>query len=359
MKIIETAGGFVRKSLRGATINYRWGWFFVSFNCAENKSVFGSIVGEEVALNELGKRVERAIAEMSRHYPEVYVDTFVVMPNHVHFIVKIENRPTNDENHLGKLVRKLKTFTATIYRKMKEADEITDFGIDGLWQTDFWEVIVTNHDQLEGYRKYIRENPKNWSRDRFGAVTTYSRGNLALLDTRFVAFVASEGDARAEFRRVWVRDGASGTRGTETAAAMPPTRGTETAAAAAPMRNTEIVAPMRNSETAEGKPPVISTFMSPSERMVLRRLLAGGRRVIAVYPGGIPFESELPRDLYAALLEGRALLISPAAPKTGLNKQRANWCNEYILRNSAEVWAGYVRQGGSLATMIAALAPSL
>lgn len=338
MKLIETAGGFIRKSLRGATINYRWGWFFVSFNCAENKSVFGSIVGEAVALNELGKRVERAIVEMPRHYPEVYVDAFVVMPNHVHFIVKIEDRPSNDENQLGKLVRKLKTFTATIYRKMREAGEITDFGIDGLWQTDFWEVIVTDHDQLKGYRKYIRENPKNWSRDRFGAVTTYSRGNLALLDTRFVAFVASEGDVRAEFRRVWVREGATGNVGAS---------------------GNILASGTRSSERAEERPPVISTFMSPSERAVLRRLLAGGRRVIAVYPGGIPLENELPRDLYAALIEGRALLISPAAPKTGLNKQRANWCNEYILRNAAEIWAGYIRPGGSLATMIEVLAPSL
>ena len=143
-----TGQSVLRKSLRGKAINYRWGWFFVSFNVAENKSVFGAIAGERVALNELGRRVAGAIADMPRFYPEVKLDEYVVMPNHVHFIIKIEDRPTNDKMHLGKIVRKLKTFTATIYRKMKAAGEISDFGVDGLWQTDFWEVIVTDHDQI-------------------------------------------------------------------------------------------------------------------------------------------------------------------------------------------------------------------
>ena len=51
----------LRKSLRGETINYRWGWFFVSFNVAENKSVFGAIAGESVALNELGRQSFRPL----------------------------------------------------------------------------------------------------------------------------------------------------------------------------------------------------------------------------------------------------------------------------------------------------------
>ena len=325
----------LRKSLRGETINYRWGWFFVSFNVAENKSVFGAIAGESVALNELGRRVAGAIADMPRFYPEVKLDEYVVMPNHVHFIIKIEDRPTNDKMHLGRIVRKLKTFTATIYRKMKTAGEISDFGIDGLWQTDFWEVIVTNHDQLEGYRRYIRNNPKKWTRDRFGAVTAHFLGNIALLDRPFVAYVASEGDASAAPQKLWSRTIA---------------RGRSFNSDASGTRNAEIGEPTV-------RPPVISTFTSPSERQFFRKLLSAKRSVIKVYPGGIPTIDELPRDLKLALSENRALLLSPVETGTGLNKQRANWCNEYVLRNATEVWAGPLRPGGSLEALTNALRP--
>ena len=327
----------LRKSLRGETINYRWGWFFVSFNVAENKSVFGAIAGETVSLNELGRRVDGAIADMPKFYPEVKLDEYVVMPNHVHFIIKIEDRPTNDKMHLGRIVRKLKTFTATIYRKMKTAGEICDFGIDGLWQTDFWEVIVTNHDQLEGYRRYIRNNPKKWTRDRFGAVTAHSLGNLALLDRPFVAYVASEGNLQSPPQKLWSRAIARGKAFDSDAS------GTRTA---------------ENGQPAI-RLPVISTFTSPSERQVLRKLLAAKRSVIKVFPGGIPAEKELPGDLKLALDEKRALLLSPVETGTGLNKQRANWCNEYVLRNATEVWAGPLRPGGSLEALTNALRPSL
>ena len=46
-----------RKSLRNANINYRNGWFFVTSQVAHNKSILGAIVGEECALNSLGKKV--------------------------------------------------------------------------------------------------------------------------------------------------------------------------------------------------------------------------------------------------------------------------------------------------------------
>lgn len=240
----------LRKSLRGETINYRWGWFFVSFNVAENKSVFGAIAGESVSLNELGRRVAGAIADMPKFYPEVKLDAYVVMPNHVHFIIKIEDRPTNDRP--------------------------------------------------------------------------------------FVAYVASEGNLQSPPQKLWSRAIARGKTFDSDAS------GTRTA---------------ENGQQT-GRPPVISTFTSPSERQVLRKLLAAKRSVIKVFPGGIPTENELPGDLKLALDEKRALLLSPVETGTGLNKQRANWCNEYVLRNATEVWAGPLRPGGSLEALTNALRPS-
>jgi hypothetical protein len=194
-----------------------------------------------------------------------------------------------------------------------------------LWQDNYWEKIVTSHERLEAIRRYIENNPKRWSTDRFGPVTTFSYGNLALLDEPFVAFVASQGarvDALAP--QEWAGHdglapqewGALGGRGCH-----PPLA-----------------------------PPVISTFTSPQEREALRRLLAKKRRIIAVYPGGIP--AVLPPAMNESIDAGRMLLLSPVKSETGVNKQRAIWCNEYVIRRAKKVWCGTITPGGTLESIL-------
>ena len=179
-----------RKSLRNAAINYRNGWFFVTCQVAHNKSIFGAIVGERSELNDLGRRVEEYWRAMPSKYPELELDEFVLMPNHFHAIVRVHYRPTNKEQHLGFLMGRFKGGTGFIYGKLRRSGEVEDIG-EHLWQQDYWDKIVTNESQLAAYRKYIRENPSNWTRDRFGAVTQYAYGNIDLLKGPRVAFVAS------------------------------------------------------------------------------------------------------------------------------------------------------------------------
>ena len=56
----------------------------------------------------------------------------------------------------------------------------------------------------------------------------------------------------------------------------------------------------------------------------------------------------------AALAENRALLLSPVAPDTGVNKQRAIWCNQFVVKNAKEIWLGHIRPGGSLESILKA-----
>ena len=102
----------------------------------------------------------------------------------------------------------------------------------------------------------------------------------------------------------------------------------------------------------ENKPVIISTFTSPQEREVLRRLIARGRRFISVYPGGIP--AVLPCGIADSVKAGRALLLSPVECGAGVNKQRAVWCNEYVIKRAARVWCGHISSGGTLHSILRA-----
>ena len=322
-----------RKSLRNDNINYRNGWFFVTCQVAHNKSIFGAIVGERCELNELGRQVEAYWRGLPMKYPELELDEFVVMPNHFHAILRIHYRSTNKEHHLGFLLSRFKGGTGFIYGKMRRAGTVTDIG-EHLWQLDYWDKIVTDERQLEAYRRYIRENPKNWSRDRFGAVTQYLLGNLALLNGPKIAFVASQGFLASELKPklLWRRAKASGS---------------DTGGEGA--NRVEI------SGLGASAPAIISTFTSAQEREALRRALAKGRAMIQVVPQGIPPEGELSPLLVAACREGRALLLSPQPPGSRLNKKVATWCNEYVLRHADEIWVGDISPNGMLASMLNAL----
>ncbi len=303
----------MRPHLRNSHINYHHGWFFITFQIHENKSELGAIVGDQCVLNPLGQAVAALIESLPRYNPEIYLDCYVVMPNHVHLILKIADSPYNSPNHLGKIVCKLKSLASKAYRDLKQQGKARDIG-SHLWQENYWEKIITTYEQLQKIRTYIRTNPVNWSHDRFGEVTTYHLGNMNLLNQPLLAFVASQesyagGDAPA-----------------------PQEKNSRGAGPSCPTFTT------------------ISTFTSPQERALLSQLLLQEKNFIAVYPGGIP--SLLPFPIQEALQKGKALLLSPVPAGTGLNKQRAIWCNEYLLRISTHISCGYIHPGGTLSSLL-------
>ena len=309
---------YFHKSLRNPNINYRSGWWSVSIQVAKNKSLFGAIVGEKVVLYAL---------------------------------LRIHFAPTNREHHLGFLMSRFKGGTAYIYGKMRRAGEIEDLG-EHLWQRDYWDDLVTSENEFKGWQKYIVENPANWSSDRYGACTAYTMGDTELLNRPRIAFVASQGYYASELRprRIWAAEaarfdtcggGASGT------AARFDNGGGGVASGAGDATFSE--------RAALAAPVLISTFTSAQEREALRRALAKKRPLVAVFPAGLPQESEMPAGLAAAIREGRALAVSPQAPGSRLNKKIATWCNEFLLKNAEEIWVGDISPNGMLAQMLAGL----
>ena len=365
-----------RKSLRNANINYRSGWFFVTSQVARNKSIFGAIVGDKVVLNELGQKVWEYWQGLPEKYPELEIFESVLMPNHFHALIRIHYRATNREQHLGFLMSRFKGGSGFIYGKMRRAGLVEDIGAH-LWQFDYWDDLVTSDGEFAAQARYIRANPANWSRDRYGACTGYSFGNLDLLNGPRIAFVASQGFYASELRprKIWeAREkmrakarrtdeecmGANQARRTdeECMGADRARRIDEECVGANQARRidegVESSLSMR-AASAANTPILISTFTSAQEREALRCALAKGKRVIQVIPQGIPPEGELAPELAAACREGRALLLSPQQSGSRLNKKVATWCNEYVLRHADEIWVGDISPNGMLRAMIAGL----
>lgn len=333
----KEAKPYFHKSLRNPTINYSSGWWSVSIQVAKNKSIFGAIVGDKVVLNALGRAVEEYWQSLPAKYPELELFDFVVMPNHFHALLRIHFASTNREHHLGFLMSRFKGGTSFIYGKMRRAGEVEDIGAQ-LWQRDYWDDLITSDDEFMGWQKYIRENPANWSSDRYGACTAFTLGDAELLNLPRVAFVASQGFYASELkpRKIWERAGsAKAARYDECGRGGP--RGDS------------------SKRSASADRVLISTFTSAQEREALRRALTKRRPLVAVFPAGIPAKGELEPTLAAAICEGWALAVSPQAPGSRLNKKIATWCNEFLLKNADEIWVGDISPNGMLAQMLAGL----
>lgn len=309
---------YFRKSLRNPNIDYSRGLFFVTFQVSWNKSLLGAIVGDSVVLNSFGRAIEALWRVLPEKYPELILHDFIFMPNHFHAIVEIRWRASNKSNHLGFLLGRFKGASAHLYGEAKRRGEIADIG-EHLWQRDYWDDLISSRDEYDAINRYIRDNPKNWSRDRWGAVTTYSLGNLSLLNRDKTAFIASQGFFAADLRPRCLKR-----RSSQCGTSVP-------------------------------KNPLISTFTSAQEREALRRALAKGKPIIMVVPGGISSAADISPELAKALDEDRALLISPQPTGSRLNKKVATWCNEYVLRQSSEIWAGDISPNGMLSSMLAGM----
>lgn len=327
--------------LRNKNINYEEGWFFVTFQVSQNKSLLGAIVGSECCLNELGRAVEENIKKLHAIHNNIFIDKYVVMPNHIHMIVRLSGGRAPDPRHkivsqspnideqklippsnivglrlcpqvkgLSRIIGSFKSYTSNIYLKMKKEGGCPDIGAK-LWQSSYYDVLISNHQKLENIRNYIENNPRNWEQDRFGSVTQFSLGNIELLNEPLTAFVASEGLNNGKMQCI--------------------------------KKGFEI-------DSAQKNNPVISTFSSYEERCVLNKCLAKNRPIIKVCPGGIP--SAVDENLKQAIDENRCLLISPIGSEVGINKQRANVCNQYVLKNAEEIWTGHIRPGGSLESIL-------
>ncbi len=79
-----------RKSIRLQGFDYASvGAYFVTICTNERACLFGEIIDSKIILNEIGKMVQRHWNSMSKHFQNVIMDEFIIMPNHMHGIITI------------------------------------------------------------------------------------------------------------------------------------------------------------------------------------------------------------------------------------------------------------------------------
>ena len=120
---------------------------------------------DDVKLNSAGKMVQQEVIALPDRNEQVELDTFVIMPNHIHVIVGINLSLREIEPiSLPNLVGELKSRTTNRYIKGVKMGLLPPFD-KKLWQEGYYETVMRDERMTEERRQYIMNNPANWRDD--------------------------------------------------------------------------------------------------------------------------------------------------------------------------------------------------
>ena len=159
-----------RKSHRLKGWNYASdGAYFITIVTKNRIHLFGEVDQTEVILNQFG---ELFLEEWNRSFEmrkELSCDEFIIMPNHLHAIVIIENNePIPNANIdlpiLYRSPRSISSFIAGLKSIVtKRINEIRNTPGQPVWISRYHDYIIRDEKAYRNIKRYIQENPIRYS----------------------------------------------------------------------------------------------------------------------------------------------------------------------------------------------------
>ncbi|MBP9817619.1 hypothetical protein KBC75_02560 [Candidatus Shapirobacteria bacterium] len=186
------------KSARNIKWNYSSSWWYLVTICTvHHNKFFGKIVDSQMVLSKMGLIADNCIKEIPKHFSNVYMEDFMVMPNHVHMLIKLKysgyvdsndsraiecvsvetpymaslqktNGQKADPEYFYRIGQKSKQMLPKVVQQYKSAvtrlvnPRTTFFG----WQERYHEEIIKDAKHFQSAKYYIKNNIKNWSKDK-------------------------------------------------------------------------------------------------------------------------------------------------------------------------------------------------
>ncbi len=181
-----------RQSIRLKGYDYsQQGAYFVTICTYKRCEVFGEIRGGEMYLSSQGEIAQAMWKTLPKRFPGIELDSFVIMPNHIHGIVVrsqyVTPKPANQT--VPPFKYSYKSFRTTSHRfqtlneMMRTFKAVTSYHVRKkenaafAWQRGYYEYIIRNEKELGFIRSYIVNNPAKWQEDKLHPL----RGNETLL----------------------------------------------------------------------------------------------------------------------------------------------------------------------------------
>ena len=134
--------------------------YFITICANDHKNLFWLPVGATIGRPQLsvcGRIILQNIQLISRHYPAVTVDHYVIMPDHIHLLLQIH--ADGGRSMIAPTVsRIIKQFKGIVTKQIGRS----------IWQKGFYDHIIRDENDYFAKRQYIEENiaklaeQRNW-----------------------------------------------------------------------------------------------------------------------------------------------------------------------------------------------------
>ena len=167
-----------RRSIRLKEHDYSQpGGYFVTIVTYRRDILFGEIVNGEMKLNDYGRIADECWRLIPGHFPNVELGVHVVMPNHMHGIIVINEGADADASarrgtiyrapteQFGKPVARsiptiIRSFKSAVTRRIGR-----ELNATGIWQRNYYEHIIRDDREMDRIHRYIESNPSMWADD--------------------------------------------------------------------------------------------------------------------------------------------------------------------------------------------------
>lgn len=175
-----------RKQIRANFHDYSGGCYFITICTLEKRHYLGEIHEGTMHLSSVGQCCEQQLKALGTHYPYAQTLSFVVMPNHIHAIIHIdEDSPPRVSDKMNQLpsdgfhrlnnrtlrpcVPTKRTALSVIVGGIKR--EVTLFArrnnLEFDWQSRYHDHIIREMNDMNRIATYIENNVSSWENDCF------------------------------------------------------------------------------------------------------------------------------------------------------------------------------------------------
>ncbi len=141
------------------------GVYFITICTQDRRCILSHIVGTgvldcpKIKLTKYGEIAEKYINQLNDFYSHISVESYVIMPNHIHILLFIKDSgqsrtpvPTRSNSIFSQFISTFKRFCNKEYG-------------ENIWQSRSNDHIIRNREDYEKHIKYICENPMRWQFD--------------------------------------------------------------------------------------------------------------------------------------------------------------------------------------------------
>jgi len=132
--------------------------YFITSSVKDNRCIFGKVLEGKMILNAYGNVAAEQLYWLGKHYKFLRIPVFVIMPNHVHFIVDIHG----NSNHTT--IRPLPQLMSAY--KSRVSSKIRNLGLKSFcWHRSYYDHMIRTEHSYMRIVQYIQNNPRTWNQD--------------------------------------------------------------------------------------------------------------------------------------------------------------------------------------------------